>query len=744
MKSKFAFAFCALVVSASAATSTSWEINGFSDLLKGRLSGLSLSVDGVLQPGPATRFAVDLKQPATWSLAAAPDGSLYAGTGHQGKIFRVTPDGKSSVVWSSPQSEIFAICFDSRGNLYAGTSPNGAVYRIENGNAAEIWKSPMKYIWALQPAPDGSIFVATGEGGQIYRIPSRGPVEAWYGTGQVNVTSLALGPNNHLYAGTEPNGLLYEISAAGKGSVLYDSSQPEISSLAVAPDGTVYAAGMGGAVASRGGAGASGTATPTSAVTAISPTIITVTEAAGKTENQQAGNAASQPQVTSSLSTGSAAAPTPSAITEVSGVEKSALYKITPDGIVQNLRSSKEDNIYDLKLDGDAILFSTDVHGRIYRLANNRLTLLAELADGETTRFLKQGPVLYAAMSNPGRIFALGPAGSGPASYQSPIHDSTSVARWGHLQWHGSGSDVALKIRTGFSARPDSTWSSWSAPIAASGARLIPSPPGRFVQWRAEWPAGSASQIDSVSVPYLPQNTPPAVHSVTVTSVVGTNAGKSGATAAASTSAYSITVTDTGEAPAASSATTANQTVSRLQTTQTQISWQADDPDGDKLAYTIYFRPEGAKEWQLIRSRIPENTMLLDPDVFADGRYYFRIVASDTPANPPEFARQSELVSTPVLIDNTPPLVTIGTPKRTDSTLDIDVEGTDQTSPLRLCEYSLDAGGWQPIESVDGVTDAPHGRFHLHLDKLRPGEHLLVFRIYDTANNAGLGRIILQ
>jgi hypothetical protein len=74
----------------------------------------------------------------------------------------------------------------------------------------------------------------------------------------------------------------------------------------------------------------------------------------------------------------------------------------------------------------------------------------------------------------------------------------------------------------------------------------------------------------------------------------------------------------------------------------------------------------------------------------------------------------------------------------------VDVTGEDKTSPLRVCEYSLDAGSWQPIEAVDGVTDSPHEQFHLHLDKLRPGEHLLVFRIYDTANNAGLGKVILR
>ena len=738
MKLRIPALVCALSLPACCATSTVWEVNGFSDFVKGRLSGLSLTADGILAPGPSVESVATLGQPALWTMVAGPDGALYAATGHQGKIFRIASGGKTSEVWSSPQPEIFAICFDSHGHLYAGTSPNGGLYRIEGNKAVQIWRSPSKYIWNLKPGPDDSLFAATGERGQIYRIDAQGQGTLYYETGQMNVTALAVAPNGRLYAGTDPNGLLYEITGPQKATVLYDSSLPEVRSIVIAPNGTIYAAAMGGAVATRTGAPAtSSTATPT-AVTATTPTVITVTESSDQSAVTPPG------QTTSAASSASTSSTATAAVTEVSGVEKSAIYKITPDHTVQAIRSSKEDNVYDLQLDGDSLLFSTDVRGRLYRLQGNRLTLLSELADGETTRVLVLGSQIFAGMSNPARVFHLGETGVGPGSYVSQVHDSTSVARWGHLQWHGSGSGVTVRTRTGFSARPDGTWSPWSEPISAPGVSLISSPVGRFIQWQAEWKPGASSRLDTVDIPYLPQNTPPAVHSITVSAVVGTSGSKSAATTAASTTAYSITVTDTGEAPAASSSNTASQTVSRLQTTQTQISWQADDPDGDKLTYAVYFRPDDATEWQLIRSRMSENTLLLDPDVFADGRYYFRVIASDSPSNAPEFAREAEMISTPVLIDSTPPVVTVGQPKRQGSVVDIDVEGVDATSPLRVCEYALDTGSWQPINSVDGITDSPRGRFHLHLEKLRPGEHLIVFRIYDAAGNAGLGRVLLR
>ncbi|HZS55345.1 MAG TPA: hypothetical protein VFA65_13165 [Bryobacteraceae bacterium] len=734
-------AICALTHFSAAATSTTWEISGFSDFLKGRLKGLSLTADGLLKPGPSFKWNAGLDQPALWSLAAAPDGTIYAATGNQGKVFHVTTDGKVSTMWSAEQSQVFALCTTPQGMLYAGSSPNGGLYLLQNGKAELVWKSPAKYIWAIQAAPDGALYVATGEVGRIYRVVPNGKADVYYETGQANVTALALGPNHHLYAGTDPNGIIYDISAANTGTVLYDSTLPEIRAIAVDSIGTVYAAAMGGAVSTR-----PATALPTAAgssgtVVATTPTVITVTEQAGMKVTPETGKTSTSTSSTTSSATSN------TAVVEVSGVEKSAIYRIAPNHAIETLRSSKEDNVFDLIVENGAVLFSTDDRGRIYRLTGvgmHKTTLIAEPGDGETTRLLETKLGMYAALSNPARVVLLGPEGSEPASYESQVHDSTSVARWGHLQWHGTGSGLVFRTRTGNAARPDSTWSPWSAPISEPDKALIQSPPARFIQWRAEWPAGNQSEINTVSVPYLSQNSPPAIHSITVTSISGTNAAKTAATSSTSTAAYSVTVTDTGEPPATSTSTTNTQTVSKLQTSQTQISWQADDPDGDKLVYTVYFRAEDEQEWQLIRSHMFENTLLLDPDVFADGRYFFKVLASDAPSNSFEYTLETEMVSTPVLIDNTPPLVTLGNPSRNGMLVELDVDAADKTSPLRLCEYSLDAGLWQPVESVDGVTDSPHERFHLKLDNVRPGEHLLVVRVYDSANNAGLARVVLR
>jgi hypothetical protein len=177
---------------------------------------------------------------------------------------------------------------------------------------------------------------------------------------------------------------------------------------------------------------------------------------------------------------------------------------------------------------------------------------------------------------------------------------------------------------------------------------------------------------------------------------------------------------------------------------QIQITWQADDPDSDKLAYSVYFRGEEEHAWKLLKANLSENAYTVDGDSLADGRYFFRVVASDRPSNPPGQAREADLVSSPVLVDNTPPMVRITSSRRDGGNASIDVEAADASSPLRRCEYSVDAGPWTMVEATDGITDSAREQFQIRASNLEMGEHLVVVRVYDIAGNAGLAKTVLK
>ena len=731
--------------SAWASGTASWEMTSYQDFIKGKFQGVSLSRDGRLTLAPKLDTVFSSGQPVIWSMAEGPDGSLYAGTGHRGKLFRIDPSGKSALLWTAEQSEIFAVAVDAKGIVYAATSPDGKIYRIENGKASEYFAPKAKYIWTLALAPDGALYAGTGDDGKVFRITAAGRGEEYYATGQGHVTSLAMDTQGRLLAGTEPNGVLYRVSAKDKAFVLYDANLPEIRAVANAEDGSVYAVALGGSLAKKtqsatqsvqGGAG-SGT------VPSVT-TSITVTA-----ESAQSGTAEVKVVPDPAKQTASASAATPataasSQMIDLTGVEKSALYKIHPDNTVETLWSSKEENVYDVLALPGQIMFSTDGNGRIYRLSPDRkLTLVAQTNEAEATRLLRSRNTVLAATGNMGKIYRLGDVGSS-GTYESPVFDAQGPARWGRLAWRGDSAagNITLRTRSGNGLRPDRTWSDWSEPLTATAGVQIPSPNARYIQWKAEM-TGGQPVLENVSVAYLPQNSAPTVKSITLVTQL-TSAAPAKPASSAAGSAYSITVTDTGDAGPASSTGTPTQTLSRAASQQIVVSWQAEDPDGDRLLYALYFRGEGEQDWKLLKGNVHENSYTIEGDALADGRYFFRLVASDREANPPSSAREAELISSPVLIDNTPPVVTVGVVKKNGSTVDIDFEGRDAASSLRRCEYAMDAGSWTPLNSLDGVIDSQIEKFHLHLESVPAGEHVLVLRVFDSGNNAGLAKVIIR
>jgi len=718
-----AFAGALVCAAAYPATTQTWEMNTYQDFLRGRLRGAGIATDGRLLASPALASLATLKTPQIWSVAQ--NANLTVAGGAQGDVWQIDP-ASPRVIGNLPEPQVFAVAISSKGEVFAASSPNGKVYRIANQKAEEYFAPESMYIWALAFAPDGSLFVATGSQGKIFRVTAKGKGEVWYETGQANVTALAFDRQGALLAGSEPNGILYRISEKGKAFVVYDANLPEIRAIVPAADGTIYVAALGGSVARR-SAASSSTSNNSGAVTAP-PISITVTD-----QNAQVGPEikpkADAPKTSSSSSTSSAGT------VEVAGVEKSAIYRILADNTVETLWSSKDENAYDLALEaGGTLLFATDGAGRLYRLEQNRkAALLSETGDGELTRLIRDGRD-WLAVGASGTLYRLG---SAPAvgGYESPVHDAGTTSRWGKVRVVGSG--ARIQTRAGNSNKPDPTWSDWSE---VSGNSQITSPNARYIQWRAE--LSPTGEIDSLSVAYLPQNTPPVIRSLNVTSTA-TPAAKAAATGQAKQGdSFTVTVSESGET--SSPAGTPSQTIGRAGSQQLQLAWQADDPDGDKLIYSVYFRgvgnpgQEAERDWKLLKANLTDNAFAIDGDSLADGRYLFKIVASDQPSNPAATARETELIGAPVIIDSTPPTVTLQwAAGRLTAT------AKDATSPLRRCEYSIDAGPWIPIEAEDGVTDSQEERFVV-TPKLTPGEHVIAVRVYDAAGNPGLARVVVR
>jgi hypothetical protein len=717
-------------------------MNSYTDFVRGRFAGISLSREG------RTVFTSD--QSVIWSVAQTSDGTLYAATGHRGRVYRIDTSGKSSLLWTAEQPEVFAIAVDHNGVVYAGTSPDGKVFRIENGKATEYFAPKARYIWSLAVSSDNVLYVGTGDKGKVFRVTGAGQADLYYDTGQSHVTGLAVDSQGRLLAGTEPNGILYRISAKDKAFVLYDANLPEIRAIVPMPDGTVYAAALGGSVAKRAQSAAQAAQSMSGAGAATATTTtITVEAQAGPGAEIKPGDPKQQPQQAVPAATPQVSAQT-APVVDLSGVEKSAVYRINPDNTVETLWSSKDENVYDLLALEKQILFSTDEEGRIYGLSpDRRVTLVTQTNEGETTRLLPSDHSILAATGNMGRIFRLGEKPGAAGSYEAPVHDSGTASRWGSLSWHAdlqTGCSVLFRTRSGNSAKADRTWSEWSEPLTNASGSPITSPNARYIEWKVEMAgtAGATPLLNSVTLAYLPQNSPPVVKSINVISQTAATTQATKTAPGSASGAYTVTVTDGGDVSSSTPAGTSTQTLPRASSQQITVSWQAEDPDGDRLVYNLYFRSEDATQWMVLKSGTHDTSLTFDADILADGKYFFRVVASDREANPPPIAREAQMTSAPIMIDNTPPVVTLGQVRYSGGAAHVEFEAADAASPLRHCEYSLDAASWVPVAAADGVIDSLREKFVLDLTGLPPGEHLLVIRAADSANNSGLAKVVLK
>ena len=244
MASAIAAAICASV---TASTPTFWTVSTQADFLKGDVEDLSIDSDGRMFPGPSASLLAETAAPFLWTVVAGADGSLWAGTGNEGKVLKVGKDGKLSTFFDASELEVHALAVAPNGGLYVGTSPDGKIYQVAADGTSKTFFDPEdKYIWALAVDKSGNVFAATGDKGVIYKITPDGQGTRFYKTNAGNVVSLAFTKSGDLIAGTESPGRVFRIDSSGKAFVLLDSPFREIHAVRLAEDGTIYAVAVNG------------------------------------------------------------------------------------------------------------------------------------------------------------------------------------------------------------------------------------------------------------------------------------------------------------------------------------------------------------------------------------------------------------------------------------------------------------------------------------------------------------------
>jgi len=238
-----AAALCALAVAGGVASAVEVRVfraQSAAAFLAGEVDGVSVDEGGALGLARRVEKAATIEEPFALALARWGDGWVI-GTGNEGRVVAVDRRGGSRVLFDSEESEIFALWADADGTLFAGSSPDGKVYRLRDGGS-EVWFDPEEtYIWAIVRDRGGALWVATGAPGRLYRVTGEGEAERVWDGGAEHLRSLLPTADGGLLVGTAGDARVMRWRD-GVLRTLYDSDLNEVVALASAPDGGVWAA----------------------------------------------------------------------------------------------------------------------------------------------------------------------------------------------------------------------------------------------------------------------------------------------------------------------------------------------------------------------------------------------------------------------------------------------------------------------------------------------------------------------
>lgn len=487
-------------------------------LAAGMVVAFAQTGEGVTTRSTTLDTAAELSAGVLDRVAITSDGTAVAGE----ELSRVAPPEPVGSVWS--------LLDLGDGSVLAGTGVEGRVYRLQNGRATRYAETGAVVVTSLARAEDGSIYAGTLPDGRVYRLVApRGealqePVLVAELPGVQHVWSVAWDARRHvLLCATGPDGKLFSVDprrpAATAATVLFDSEEPHLYAMALRDDGEVLLGAGGGhavvyglattgrprVIARLAGDEVKALAVAGAEVIAIANEFTEAPEPPRRTVAQ------SRQPTTGGPST---ARPRPG---------RGAAYRIGATGLAERVYANADSHLTALQWDARRreIVVGLGVGGRVLAIGGDRTVRVAHDVDeqGVTALSLFGHTRLFATSDTAAFYAVLDRAPTAP-TWNSRVIDASSPARWGAVRYRGAGT-LTWESRSGNVELPDATWSAWEALEESGGVR---SPSSRYLQVRARFGAGAV--LRAVTAFYLPENQRAVLTEVTA-SAPETKAGES-------------------------------------------------------------------------------------------------------------------------------------------------------------------------------------------------------------------------
>lgn len=700
-----------LIQAVHGVTPQKWEIWSRDDFLKGKFNGISVSEDGHLSLSPREEILESPPEEFFLSYVRTPEGDAYLGTGHGGKIFRISSTGKVELYFQVPEMGVYCLALDKKGRLYAGTSPNGKIYRITDKGQGDPFFNPQeKYIWDLLFTEKDVLLAAVGETGGIYEINQEGEGRIILRAEQNHILCLRMDESGNLLAGSGGKGLLYRFSPGKITSILFESPYEEIKSIALDGQGNIYTAAGGEVTTPK--------RVEISPVPAKRETEVTVTVTPSSTETK-----------------------VPPFVTEK---HPSAIYRVSPSGVSKRIWHSDEDLIYTLIWEEreKKLIFGTGNKGRIYALQRDeKFSLLLQKDSEQVYSLVSADSKIYVLSNNPSSLTVLHPEQRESGEYLSQVYDTKTVSTWGRIEWEAelpSGASIQFQTRSGNSQETRESWSDWSPPYQKGEGEQILSPKARYLQFKIifKTQSGKVSPLLSkASLFCLQANLEPVI-----------------------TKLERLPPNEVFLKPLEQDEVIWGAEVEYPQKSKPEdkktyvlakkverkgfqtVIWEASDENEDNLLYALYIKREDDKQWRVLKEDWKETIFAFDTVSFPDGIYFLKVEVSDSPSNPLGMELKSDKVSSPLVIDNSLPVIRNFQATRDKNTLTVTFSTEDSLSSIEEVVYIVRPDRWRSVFPLDGICDSKQESFKFPITLMASSENFVTLKVRDRHGNTGVYR----
>jgi hypothetical protein len=443
-----------------------------------------------------------------------------------------------------------------------------------------------------------------------------------------------------------------------------------------------------------------------------------------------------------------------------------------------------------------SLLVAAGQRGRVWRVTPEGLgSIIADSDEGLVTALARRDGQLLLGTGNRAGLEVLSTTGTRTGIFQSRTLNAAGTVRWGNLHLDLDplqGTSVTAQVRTGNTA--DANARSWSpfttATVVASpgnGVMVLDTgrPVAQYLQYRLILGTdrdGKTPVVDGVQAYFLPANAAPFLRGIeflrvgdlglalpggpgasassarapqgTAVAIRGGAGASAGGTPSPSPEAVAAVIGRLGllprggapGEPANAERPGGNNVVVTDNPRRIITTWDASDPNGDRLTFTVRIKAEDEEEWRLLEDNVGGGALLLATDTLPDGRHRVQVTASDEESNTPENALRSTLVSRILTIDNTPPILhQLEGTYLPDGSLRITGLAQDGTSTLAAGEFTVDSSKEPRLFlPSDGLFDSANEAWDI---VVRPTEkrteHVVTLRVFDREGNSSVGRVLV-